>query len=67
MTTEITWHPYPQEKPTKRGQYITTALDPNTNEPYVIACRWYRTNDGNYDWAVVKVIAWAELPKAYEP
>lgn len=67
MTTTITWHPYPQDNPPKRGQYICTAIDPNDGTPYTIASGWWKTDDGSYDWSVVGVTAWAELPKPYKP
>ena len=62
MTTEITWHPYPQEKPTENGQYIITGFD----EIKFVCSTMYHTEFG---WSFLKddmVIAWAELPKAYE-
>lgn len=59
MTETITWHPYPQEKPPKAGYYLITS---KVKEVEIDA--W----SGDY-WNYFPssfVIAWAELPKAYE-
>lgn len=69
MTTEITWHPYPEEKPPKgydaylitRYSYGATFVD--------IDC-WLDDYD-MFDEAEsvpsqMYVIAWAELPKPYK-
>lgn len=62
-TTTITWHPYPQEKPTENERYLLTC-------EYkccigVTYGKWWDDEFVDID-EEGKVIAWAELPKAYE-
>lgn len=60
----IEWHPYPQEKPTREGEYyLVTAL--RGGEHQVCTAWWI---DESYRFGVFtdRVEAWAELPKPYE-
>lgn len=61
-TTTITWHPYPQEKPTEINNYILT-----TPSHGLRFGAWIKEKDRFMDAGkTIDVIAWAELPKAYE-
>lgn len=63
----IKWHPFPKEKPKKKGRYLVTAFDSEdkTVKPYVIVDRW-RKKWGHF-WATPDwdVLAWAKMPKPY--
>ena len=56
--TEIEWHPYPDEKPSKDGLYLITLKFGNTKE----VSMGYLTKDIYSN----TLIAWAEIPKPYE-
>lgn len=56
----ITWHPYPEEKPSKCGEYLVTILTQVTG-PIVDTDLWCGTH-----FESQKVIAWMERPKAYK-
>lgn len=51
----ITWHPYPEEKPTAYGFYLVTCRDND-----VLECRW-----DSDQFEILDAIAWKELPKPY--
>lgn len=53
----VTWHPFPQEKPTQSGYYLVTL-----NMFGKIFVHVHPSN-GTFD---VPVIAWAELPEPYK-
>ena len=62
-TRILKWHPYPQEKPTENEKYLLTC-------EYkccigVTFGKWWDDEFCDID-EEGKVIAWAELPKAYE-
>jgi len=69
MTTQketITWHKYPEEKPTVNGRYIICAK--NCDAPIVAWWVWFDFyNYGDLNSAkYAEVIAWAELPKGWQ-
>lgn len=54
------WHPYPKEKPTSEGFYLTTEL-------YFQEIRLvneYKYENGDFESG--NVIAWTELPKPFD-
>lgn len=53
---EPTWHPYPEERPSKYGNYLVTCDDSD-----VLECRW----DSDL-FEELGVVAWTELPKPYK-
>ena len=66
MTTEITWHPYPKEKPPKTRQtYLVSAY---RGGELVVFEDFYGEFDDAMTFALgCQVVAWAEMPKAYTP
>lgn len=60
----VIWHPYPQEKPTENGIYIVTVFP---KDKKFVSCSHYHDLLGWDHFADDMVLAWAELPKAYEP
>lgn len=56
--TEIEWHPYPKEKPTKDGLYLITLKFGNTKE----VSMGYLTKNIYSN----TLIAWAEIPEPYK-
>ena len=60
MTTEITWHPYPQEKPQEEG--ISSAKQFLCIDDDGIYHIYHRRQS----WVDDGVVMWAELPKPYE-
>ena len=70
---KVKWHPYPEEKPKYKKNYLVTiyCLDDEYDEDdaYLTTAIFYWFGDCFFDpfhpcWAVV---AWAELPKPYKP
>lgn len=70
MTTEITWHPYPETKPTEVEEWYFGKLDCGNADPIVFVLyydmdnRFYDEAGNSYDES--GVLAWAERPKPYE-
>ena len=70
-TQTITWHPYPDEKPNEYGNYIVTVaydlFDRNKGIDIWTFCKNDEFQKVGY-WGIPEahVIAWAEMPKAYE-
>ena len=64
--TKINWHPYPEEKPTKKNRYLINIDDGNAQQCSTIATFYKDTfwENGAIDHIV---IAWAELPEPYRP
>lgn len=64
----IKWHPFPTEKPKKKGRYLVTVIDhaDDDSEPVVIIGR-FRKKTGHF-WAQMDddVLAWAKLPEPYK-
>lgn len=60
MKTTVVWHPYPQEKPSRKGTYLVT-LDWTSAEKWVWAMRYNKEVPFGRE-----VIAWAEMPKPYK-
>ena len=60
---KVIWHPYPQEKPIKSGQYLVTVEDTYN----VIDFADYLSYDKQFLNEIDEyVIAWAELPEPYK-
>lgn len=67
----IPWHPYPEEEPSKEGNYLVTLSDGNIAiDSYVTdwfdgdpkATVFYRWGENDEE----DIIAWTELPKPYK-
>lgn len=60
----IVWHPYPQEKPTREGEYyLVTALRGGEHQ---VCTAWWIDESYRFGIFTDRVTAWAELPKPYE-
>lgn len=64
--TQVNWHPYPEEKPTKKDRYLIS-LDDGNGHQYITIAAFYK--DIFWGSGVIDhiVIAWAELPEPYRP
>ena len=64
--TRVNWHPYPEEKPTKKDRYLIN-LDDGNGYQYITIATFYK--DTFWESGVIDhiVIAWAELPEPYIP
>ena len=64
----IEWHPYPQEKPSESGEYLTYIRVPYGGDMYDI-CEWdcegVFVKGWDYQRDVI-VYAWAKLPEPYK-
>lgn len=60
-SNEVVWHPYPEEKPTRRGNYLVT-LNVGGGKKMICTLCSPQTGDFNTD----SVLAWAELPEPYK-
>lgn len=64
--THADWHPYPDEKPTKKDRYLIN-IDDGNGHKYITIATFYKDTfweNGAIDHIV---IAWAELPEPYRP
>ena len=63
--TKINWHPYPEEKPRRTGDYLVTF---QKRRKLYVTKDCYDINEGDFEIDFyVKVVAWAELPEPYKP
>lgn len=64
--TKVKWHPYPEEKPTKKDRYLISIDDGNGHQ-YITIATLYK--DIFWESGVIDhiVIAWADLPEPYRP
>lgn len=64
--THVDWHPYPEEKPTKKDRYLISIDDGNGHQ-YITIATLYK--DIFWESGVIDhiVIAWADLPEPYRP
>lgn len=62
---KVKWHPYPEEKPKKEGNYLTTVG--LLRENYINMDFYYITEKREYfAYSNPLVIAWAEMPEPYK-
>ena len=53
------WHKYPEEKPTKNGEYLCFCIGPFGDATRVVATWW---EGFVFPVPVKKILAWTELP-----
>ena len=64
--TKIVWHPYPKEKPKKRGRYFVTWITPIGRQIWVTVLKFDSKNKKfELEDSTHQVIAWSELPLPY--
>lgn len=63
--TKINWHPYPDEKPTKKDRYLIS-LDDGNGHQYITIATFYK--DTFWESGAIDhiVSAWAEMPEPYK-
>lgn len=64
--SKVKWHPYPEEKPTKKDRYLINIDDGNGHQ-YITIATFYKDTfweNGAIDHIVS---AWAEQPEPYRP
>lgn len=67
--TKTVWHKWPDEKPKRDNAYLCTLL---INGKYLGLQIWPYSEDNMPPWHLIesdvrKIIAWAELPRPYQP
>lgn len=73
--TKTVWHPYPKEKPASSGHFLITTRD-NDRQMLRTNVDFFDADEGIF-WCedteffgiefTLNVIAWAELPRPYQP
>lgn len=63
--THVDWHPYPEEKPTKKDRYLIS-LDDGNGHQYITIATFYK--DTFWESGAIDhiVSAWAELPEPFD-
>ena len=69
--SKLTWHTYPEEKPTEAGSCLLTIKGPRDSEPWIDDEYFYDPEDNGifyeYGWERYDgVIAWAQYPAPYK-
>lgn len=66
--TKVDWHPYPEKRPKKSGKYLVTITSDDEKDEPIVTTREYNTKSEKFlpKWCS-DIIAWAKLPKPYEP
>ena len=70
---DLRWHPHPEEKPEKEGEYLVTETSCITKDVLFVAVEYYSGDnwtDEDYNHKVYDISryirAWMPLPKPYE-
>lgn len=67
--TQVDWHPYPDEKPSKEDSYLVTRksiLPKDEGRIFVGTLPWDEEDEQWRHCYNAPVLAWAELPEPYE-
>lgn len=68
--TQVNWHPYPEEKPSKNDSYLVTrksTLPIDDGKVFVDTLPWDEEDEHWRYCYNAPVLAWAELPEPYDP
>lgn len=61
--THVDWHQYPQEKPSKSGDFLVTV---KKIEGEIVMIRFYTDWGEKFNFNDKQILAWAELPQPYK-